>query len=127
MQPQTYKVLLVEDDEDDFLLMKVYLRAVTVCQVLLIWVDTYEKALHYLEQYSPDMLLIDYNLNGSRNGLNLVRELKENGSGIPAILVTAQDKEALGKDWDSAIPDGYINKNQLTPKVLTDTIYPFLR
>ena len=122
MQQRAYTILLVEDDEDDFLLMKIYFREIPECRVVLEWVDTYQKALQAFQQHLPDILLVDYNLNSSSNGLDLVQELKRRDPGIPAFLITAQDRYAFGKHEAYALLDGIINKNQLSTKVLNDTV-----
>lgn len=127
MQQRAYTTLLVDDDEDDFVLMEVYFREVPECRVVLEWVDTYQKALQALEQHLPDMLFVDYNLNSSFSGLDLVQELKRRDPGIPAFLITAQDRYVFDNHEAYALLDGFINKNQLSPQVLSDTICHLLK
>jgi two-component system, cell cycle sensor histidine kinase and response regulator CckA len=122
MQKKAYIILLVDDDDDDFLLLKIYLRQIPECQIVLEWEDSYQKALQSLQQHLPDMLFVDYNLNSSLNGLDLVQELKRCAPHIPAFLITAQDKFAFDKHAAFPLIDGYIHKNQLSPQVLAETI-----
>ena len=119
--------MLVEDDEDDVLLLKVYFRDIPEYPVTLEWVDTYQKALRALEQHLPNMLFVDYNLNSSSNGLDLVQELKRRDPGIPAFLITAKDQFAFSKHEAYPLIDGYIHKNHLSPRVLAEKIRHHLK
>jgi response regulator of citrate/malate metabolism len=123
---QTYTILLVDDDEDDYLIMSLFCKEIENCQICLIWAGTYAEAQRYIVQYTPDMLIVDYHLNSSRTGLDLVVEFKEKHPHLPAILVSAHDKDNIRSARSFSILDGYIHKNEISSKVLAETICPFL-
>ncbi|HEV2913751.1 MAG TPA: PAS domain S-box protein [Pyrinomonadaceae bacterium] len=90
MYENVIKVLLVEDDEDDYLLTRELLAEIQSSRFDLTWATTYEEALETIKNYKPDVCLIDYRL-GEYNGVELLHESLERGYGIPIILLTAQD------------------------------------
>jgi CheY-like chemotaxis protein len=122
MQQKTCTVLLVEDDEDDYLIVADILNEVVACKIVLDWVDKYDEALLYLDDNEPDILLVDYNLQNSHTGLDLVRKMKEKGTDIPSVMITGQEKEAIGSDEELAVLDGYVKKDVLTPELIEDMV-----
>lgn len=117
-----YTILLVEDDEDDFILLETLLKNAENIEFVIDWVDKYEVALSHIQKVKPDILLVDYNLCCEHTGAELVREIKEQGLEVPVVLITGQDKEAIGDELVNQLFDGYIHKSNLTPDVLTETI-----
>ena len=86
-------VLLVEDDEDDFILTRDLLGDVPGVGYSLEWVRSYDAALEVLEQGRHDVYLFDYRL-GERTGLELLGACSAKGIDIPVILLTGQgDRE----------------------------------
>ena len=81
------RVLLVEDDEDDFVLTQSMLLANGRTKFDLEWEQSYTGALDAVRVTSHDLYLVDYRL-GERNGLDLVRDAWEKEP--PAPVVTRQ-------------------------------------
>lgn len=115
-------ILLVDDDEDDYHIMENFLADVRCCMVQLDWVDRYDDALEYMQDNPADVLLVDFNLNTQHNGVELVREIRESGCDVPAILVTQHDIEAVSGQEVLEVVDGYLKKADLNSNLLDDTL-----
>ncbi|MBW4690948.1 MAG: PAS domain S-box protein [Lyngbya sp. HA4199-MV5] len=84
---QPIKILLVEDNEDDYVLTRDLLADVQVPQFDLEWAATYETALVSISQQRHDIYLLDYHL-GEHNGLDVLRHLLSRDYHAPIILLS---------------------------------------
>ncbi|MEO0333259.1 MAG: response regulator, partial [Bacteroidota bacterium] len=89
MQKENIKVLLVDDDEDDYIITQDLLSEIETADFLISWVDNYDDALERLEDDSFDVYLIDYRL-GEKSGLDLLQIGIERGIRSPIILLTGK-------------------------------------
>src|SRR6185295_1141180 len=87
MYRKTIKVLLIDDDEDDYILTQGLLLQVTVGTYDLTWASTYEEGLRIAKLGEHHVCLVDYHL-GEYNGVELIREARKSGLTIPMILFT---------------------------------------
>ncbi|TQV70740.1 response regulator [Exilibacterium tricleocarpae] len=84
--------LVVDDEVEVGLGMKALLESMH-CRVLL--ADGTEAALAAINRVRPDIILVDFRLRGTDNGITTVREARKVLPGIPAILIsgdTAPDR-----------------------------------
>ncbi len=88
------RVLLVEDDEDDYLLTRELLADFSGTQFRIDWVSTYEAGLTAMTRNTHDVVLLDYNL-GARTGLDLLREGQEKGCELPIMMLTGFGGELI--------------------------------
>lgn len=86
-QPETIKVLLVEDDADDYFLFKENLSEIKINSYSLTWANSYEKAVEIINQDNHDVYFFDY-LLGARTGLDLIHESISAGVNSPIIILT---------------------------------------
>jgi len=117
-----YTILLVEDDEDDFILTRAMLADSVGDQFDLDWVASFQAALQDAcsgKQY--DVCLIDYRL-GDRDGLDLVRELNSRGCQTPMIVMTGQGSYDVDIEAMRAGAVDYLVKSEVTPALLERTI-----
>jgi two-component system, cell cycle sensor histidine kinase and response regulator CckA len=114
-------VLLVDDDEEDYLLTKDMLSTLDGARHKLHWVSDYRSALKAAEEGDYDVCLVDYRL-GSENGIQLVRELIANGHDLPIILLTGEGDHDVDVEATRAGAADYLVKGELTPNVLERTI-----
>ena len=81
------KVLLVEDDEDDYIIARDLLSELPGQRVALQWVKNFDAGLEEMLRNQHDVCLLDYRL-GPRNGVELLRTALERGCHSPIILLT---------------------------------------
>lgn len=87
MNSQTVKVLLVEDDEDDYVITRNLLAKIESGNFDLEWEGSYAAAVETIKACRHDVYLIDYRL-GEHNGVDLVRLVVESGCKAPVIMLT---------------------------------------
>ena len=80
-------VLLVDDDEDDYLLTRRLLEQGCMDPVSIDWAPSYQRGLLSLLEGAYDVALIDYRL-GPDNGVDLVRAVRARGCTTPLIMLT---------------------------------------
>ena len=107
------KLLLVEDDEDDYILTCDYLEQLNSHTFDIEWVSDPQQAVNILSKNEHDICLLDYRL-GASDGLVVLKEALSNGFDGPIIMLTGQSDDAL----DSAALDAgavdYLVKNEMS-------------
>jgi len=88
------RILLVDDDEDDFLLTRELLAEVFGRHLKLDWINSWQQALETVFEARHDVVIVDYRL-GERNGLELVREAVHLGCGVPFIVLTGEGNREI--------------------------------
>ena len=116
MNERLIKVLLVEDDEDDYVLIRDLLDEVREQHFQLDWIATFEEALQTIQQQQHDVYLVDYRL-GERNGLELLNLIDRQYS-VPVIILSGQgDRELDIAALRSGAAD-YLDKTYLHSSLL---------
>ncbi len=115
------RVLLVEDDEDDATITRALLSDVPNTRFQLDWVSSYEHGLELMKAGQHDIDLLDYHL-GSRCGLDLLREIREEGVQAPVILLTGQGNESIVLEAMRSGASDYLPKNLMSPESLERAI-----
>ncbi|HET6508846.1 MAG TPA: EAL domain-containing protein [Baekduia sp.] len=90
MPSDPLRILLVEDDEDDFVLTRALLEQPGQLPFQLDWERDYRPALDTIRRGRHDLYLVDYRL-GERTGLDLVRDAWMREPSAPVIILTGQD------------------------------------
>ena len=80
-------VLLVDDDNDDYLLTRDALNQAAGVRFKLDWCPTYEKGQAEMIRNRHEAYLVDYQL-GARTGVELIRAAREGGCQKPLIILT---------------------------------------
>jgi signal transduction histidine kinase len=121
-EPRT-KVLLVDDELDEFIICRDLLIRAGAPGYTLQWARTFEDGLEMLERDQPTVCLIDYQL-GLRTGLDFVRTARLTGvaSEIPLIVMTGRGDRDVDSDAVEAGAADYIDKLDLTPALLERSI-----
>lgn len=110
-------ILLVDDDEEDYLLTTDYLRDIQGQQFDVTWASTYDEGLAYLSERHYDLCFFDY-LLGARTGLDLLRIAQALHLRTPVILLTGKkdnklDTEALRLGVADYLVKGEIDTEKL--------------
>lgn len=113
MSQAPVKVLLVDDDEDDFVITRALISEIGGDRYQLDWLDNYADALAAIQRREPDICLLDYRL-GEQTGLDLLRESKSFSLRPPMILLTGQGDREIDLEAMKAGAADYLIKGQLT-------------
>ena len=116
------RILLVEDDEVDYMIANRLLKKAYGNNFDLHWSDSATKAMTELVNSEFDVCLIDYNLEGT-NGIELLTRMNNAGhKNVPKILLTGLESYEVDSKATEAGATDYLVKNQLQPEQLERSI-----
>ena len=115
------RVLLVDDDRDDYLLTRDLLAEVPGGRYDLSWEGEYAPAVAAVRAGEHDLYLLDYRL-GPRTGLELLAEVKAAGCHPVAILLTGYGKFEVDREAAAAGFADYLEKSKLDAVILERSI-----
>ena len=121
MDNRPVRVLLVEDDEDDFLLTRDLLEEIRGRKFELDWVSSYDAGLAAIAANRHDVYLLDLRL-GRRNGLELLRAAIAQGCRAPLILMTGEGDETVDLEAMKAGAADYLIKGRFDASLLDRSI-----
>jgi signal transduction histidine kinase/DNA-binding response OmpR family regulator len=121
MEERRLKVLLVEDDEDDYVITRDFLAEIKGDNFDLDWVDDYEAGLAAIRKDQHDVFLVDYRL-GKDSGLQLLREAIACGCMAPIILLTGLGDHKVDTEAMRAGAADYLIKGQFDAHLLERSI-----
>lgn len=111
------KVLLVEDNPGDILLLQELLQDVTATVVELIPVDLLSNALNYLAKHNYDVILLDLSLPDSQGWDSFVK-IRHHAKATPIIVLTGIDDENLALRAMQEGAQDYLVKGQVSGDLL---------
>lgn len=95
---QPLRVLLIDDDQDSFILTRHKLSKIPNGNFTVDWASSYEDGGTEIKKNAHDVYLLDYRL-GAQTGLELLREALDAGCKAPIIMLTSEnplvDAEAM--------------------------------
>ena len=115
------RVLLIEDDEDDYTLVRDLLREVPHVEYEVEWAPTYEEALKAIETPAHDVCLLDYRL-GERNGIEFLYEAIGRKYRVPIIFLTGQGNLEVDMEAMKAGTVDYLVKGEISSPLLDRSI-----
>ncbi len=115
------RVLIADDDEDDYILTRDLLLRIGRPRFQLDWTPSYEGALQAIELNQHDVYLFDYHL-GHADGLQLLRESLARGCKAPIILLTGNDNWETDVEAMKAGAADYLVKGHLDARLLERSI-----
>lgn len=118
-----YKLLVVEDNRESQLIIKVALRNYYDVQVA----SSEESAASLLKTEKFDLVLLDLNLNGQGDGVSILKNIRGECSTckLPVIVTTAYDLNPDDKKFFDENANGFVQK-PLVKKNLLDSINQIL-
>src|SRR5512135_1033195 len=121
--PETlvWKILLVDDDEDDYLLTREMLAMAQGKEVQLQWAASFDAGAEALGVGDYDAVLIDYDL-GEHTGLELIRQAVAQDYPAPLVLVTGRGGYEVDLEAMQAGATLYLTKTELNPPLLDRSI-----
>lgn len=121
------RILIVEDDEDDFIIARDCIEELDEYYFTIDWVSTPDAALEQLRLNQHDVCLLDYQL-GALTGLTVLDKAKEVGSQVPIIMLTGQSDKVLDKAALDAGAVDFIVKSELdSPRFARSIRYAIAR
>ncbi|GGX82273.1 hypothetical protein GCM10007160_07060 [Litchfieldella qijiaojingensis] len=121
IQNHLLRILLIEDDEDDFLIIRNLLREANHLSCQLDWLGTYEEGKAAIGSEKYDLVLIGYRLGGE-SGLELVHYASRAGIRTPLILLTGQEEDELDINAIELGAADYLVKREMTNSILARSI-----
>ena len=121
MDQGTIRVLLIDDDQDDYVITRALLSDIEGMRIDLDWSPEYEQALALMRSDAYDAYLIDYRL-GRRNGLELMHDAVAAGCSAPMIILTGQGDRDVDVQAMQAGAVDYLVKDGLRADMLDRTI-----
>lgn len=121
MEAGPYRILLVDDDEDDYYLTHRMLQDASGSRYVVTWAPDPDTALQKMSSEPLDAVLVDYDL-GAVNGIELARQMMQKDYRGPIILLTGRGSYAVDLEaMQSGVMD-YLNKNEVTAQLLERTL-----
>jgi signal transduction histidine kinase len=119
--PDRIRVLLVDDDEDDFIITRDIMDDIPGRNYVLEWAPSFSKAIDIIREQRHNVYLVDFRL-GAHDGLELITQAVNEGITAPFILLTGQsDRETDEKAMRAGAQD-YLVKGTFNPYDLERSI-----
>ena len=121
MDDRPLRVLVDDDDEDDYVITRELLSQIAGQRFDLDREASYEAALETMGRRRHDVYLLDYRL-GEHDGLQLLKEAIAGGCKAPIILLTGQGDRRVDVEAMKAGATDYLVKGQIDAAVLERSI-----
>ncbi|MGZ8540804.1 MAG: response regulator [Chitinophagaceae bacterium] len=107
------RVVIIDDDEDDYFIIADYIKAIEGSNFIIDWCNNYHEAIQKINGREYDIYFIDYRL-GSHTGLDLLREINQGEFYDPVVLLTGKgNKDIDVRAMESGPPIILSNQNLL--------------
>lgn len=120
-EAQRIRILLVEDDEDDFIITRGLLGDIRTAEYSLDWISDFEEARAEIRRRRHDVYLVDYRL-GRFSGVDLLREAIQERCPAPIILLTGIGDHSIDQAAMRAGAADYLVKGQISAPLLERSI-----
>jgi signal transduction histidine kinase len=115
------RTLLIDDDEDDFILIRDILLEVEKSHFKVDWVPDYAQAIKALQKDEHDVCLLDYRL-GMYDGLDILKQADIGKIFMPVIFLTGQGDYEVDTMAMRAGVDDYLSKDEISSSLLERAI-----
>lgn len=115
-------ILLIDDDEDDFILTRDFLlETAHPEEYRLSWCDNYSDGINAILKGNYDLFLVDYRL-GSHSGLKLLDEAIKSNCTSPIIILTGRGDPSIDEESLKIGAADYLVKGQMNGETLSRSI-----
>lgn len=115
------RVLLIDDDEDDYVMLRDLLFEVRDQEFVVQWAPSYEEGKSILLKQEHDVCFMDYRL-GVHTGLDLLKEAMAQDVKTPMILLTGYGEHEVDLEAMRVGAADYLVKDQVNPLLLERSI-----
>ncbi len=116
------RVLLIDDDEEDYLIIKHLFAQMKGIHSQLEWVSSSEEGIKIIGEARHDAYLIDYRLD-ARTGLDVLQEVAALNRSEPFILLTGVGDHGVERESLQLAASDYLVKKNLSSDSLARAIY----
>lgn len=120
-EDRTLRVLVVDDDQDDFALLRDILSEIQSTRFEVEWASSYEAGRQAILQGRHDICFLDYRLGG-QTGLDLLRAAIGAGCRTPLILLTGYGEHEVDLEAMRMGAADYLVKDQASPALIERSI-----
>ncbi|MEJ7610349.1 MAG: ATP-binding protein [Ferruginibacter sp.] len=113
----SYRILIVDDDEDDFFITDQYIKNIKGVNFEVEWRYDYKSAMEDICARKYDLYLVDYYL-GAKTGLDFIKESFENKCEDPIIILTGKGTPELDAEAMHAGAVDYLIKGEMDTEKL---------
>lgn len=121
MHDQTIKILLVEDNRADIIMLQELLSEVSTVQFEVVPATLLSAATTQLKQASFDVILLDLSLPDA-HGLETIVQVQAQAPSVPIVVMTGLDNEELAVDAVRQGAQDYLVKGQVNSHLLVRAI-----
>jgi PAS domain S-box-containing protein len=111
------RILIIDDDHDDFLIISDYLNAIETNKFSIDWCYNYNDAVAQIASKKHSIYFVDYRL-GAKTGLDLLRDAEALKCEEPIILLTGFGNPAVDNEAMRIGAMDYLIKSELTTEKL---------
>jgi signal transduction histidine kinase len=121
MKLREFQILLIDDDEDDYVNLCGLFSEISGSKYHVTWKSNYNEGLKALQTETFDVCLLDQRL-GEHTGMELLKEVKSTGLLCPIIFLTGFGDHELDLQAMQMGASEYLIKDQLSPHLLERTL-----
>ncbi len=114
---EVIKVLIIDDDEDDFFITSDYMKGIEEYKLKIDWSYKFNEAVQLLQERTYDIYFVDYRL-GAKTGLDFLREAVRIGAEEPIVLLTGKGNKTVDVEAMQMGATDYLIKTELTTEKL---------
>lgn len=114
-------ILCIDDNEDDFKIIKKSLEMFSKNDIDVIWASTWHTGLKLLRENEFDLLILDY-LLPEMNGLEIIKLLHNEEIDTPIIMLTGGGDELVAVEAMKQGVSDYIIKDDLGTERLSESV-----
>ncbi|MDP1727305.1 MAG: ATP-binding protein [Bacteroidota bacterium] len=114
------KILLVEDDEDDYIIIRDFLSDTSI-EFEIKWVTNYFSFLDHLKEQVFDLVITDY-LLGNTSGLEVLKTVKAFNPVLPVMVLTGKGNTAIDMEAMTLGASDYLVKGSFDSSSLERAI-----
>src|SRR5437868_14400349 len=94
LQGNKIHIGIIDDDEDDFLIIRDYIREIEGKEFIIEWCPDYDEAVNKIKNKAYDLYFVDYRLN-YKTGLELLQQVQAEALDQPLILLTGKGSKDI--------------------------------
>lgn len=112
MNSPSIRILIIDDDEDDFFITSEYLRQIDEYQLTIDWCYKFSDAVDIVKERNYDLYFVDYRL-GAKTGLDFLKEAVRFGCEEPIVLLTGKGNKEIDIEAMQTGATDYLIKTDL--------------